>query len=134
VQLKRLAGFNESRRRIATRLDSELAVLDQSGDLLLTRHDPRVNPAPFGYTVLCRDNAARNGLVEHLEQAGIETRPVICGNLVRQPALKHVDYAVSGDLAGANRVMDCGLYWGTHPDMNDDDIGYIVKTVKAYFQ
>jgi dTDP-4-amino-4,6-dideoxygalactose transaminase len=59
---------------------------------------------------------------------------VICGNLVRQPALAHFDYRVSGDLAGANRVMDCGLYWGGHPDMTDDEVGYIVKTVKEYFQ
>ncbi len=134
VQLKRLTVFNEQRRRIASRLDRELAGLDQSGDLLLIKHDPRVTPAPFGYTVICRTPAARDGLVRHLEAAGIETRPVICGNLVRQPAVKYFDYRVSGDLAGANRVMDCGLYWANHPDMTDDDVDYIVRTVKAYFQ
>jgi CDP-4-dehydro-6-deoxyglucose reductase, E1 len=134
VQLKRLAGFNESRRRIALRLDRELAGLDQSGELSLIRHDPRVTPAPFGYTVICRTHEARDGLVKHLEAAGIETRPVICGNLVRQPAVAHVDYRVNGDLAGADRVMDCGLYWGSHPEMTDDDVEYIAKTVKAYFQ
>jgi hypothetical protein len=30
--------------------------------------------------------------------------------------------------------MDCGLYWGSHPDMSDEDVTYIVNTVKAYFQ
>jgi CDP-6-deoxy-D-xylo-4-hexulose-3-dehydrase len=134
VQLKRLAGFNENRRRTALRLDRELAGLDQSGDLSLIRHDPRVTAAPFGYTVICRTHAARDGLVKHLEAAGIETRPVICGNLVRQPAVAQFDYRVSGDLAGANRVMDCGLYWGSHPDMTNDDVDYIARTVKAYFQ
>ena len=29
--------------------------------------------------------------------------------------------------------MDCGLYWGTHPFMTEDDVGYIVATVKQYF-
>jgi dTDP-4-amino-4,6-dideoxygalactose transaminase len=134
IQLNRLAGFNENRRRIALRLDRELADLNQSGELSLIEHDPRVTPAPFGYTVLCRTRDARNGLVRHLEAAGIETRPVICGNLVRQPAMAHYDYGVSGNLAGANRVMDCGLYWGSHPDMTDDDVDYVAKTVKAYFQ
>ena len=134
VQLKRLDGFNESRRRIALELDKGLASLAQSGDLSLITHDPRVTPAPFGYTVLCRTHAARDGLVRHLEAAGIETRPVICGNLVRQPALAHFDYGVSGDLAGADRVMDCGLYWGSHPDMSTEDVTYIVNTVKAYFE
>lgn len=134
VQLKRLAHFNESRRRIAVQLNLSLTALEEDGHLSLIRHDPCVNPAPFGYTVVCKTRQSRNGLVRHLEAAGIETRPVICGNLVRQPALTHFEYAVSGDLAGANRIMDCGLYWGSHPDMTDDDINYIVETVRAYFQ
>jgi len=133
-QLERLTGFNETRRRVAAKLDQELAALDQSGDLSLIRHDPPVTPAPFGYTVLCRARAARDGLVKHLESAGIETRPVICGNLARHPALAHFPYKTSGELNGANRVMDCGLYWGTHPDMTDGDVDFIGKTVKAYFQ
>jgi CDP-6-deoxy-D-xylo-4-hexulose-3-dehydrase len=134
VQLKRLSGFNESRRRIAARLDAALAELRSSGHLSLIRHEPRVTPAPFGYTVLCRSQQARNGLIRHFEAAGIETRPVICGNLARQPALAHFDHGVSGELPGADRVMDCGLYWGSHPDMTDVEVDYIVETVKAYFK
>jgi CDP-6-deoxy-D-xylo-4-hexulose-3-dehydrase len=133
-QLKRLDGFNDSRRRIAQSLDQGLAGLQQTGHLSLIRHDARVKPAPFGYTVLCRSREARDGLVRHLEKAGIETRPVICGNLVRQPALEHFDYRVSGELSGADRVMDCGLYWGTHPYMTGEDVEYIVGIVKEYFR
>jgi len=72
-QLKKLPGFNASRRDIARRLDAGLAALDQAGDLTLIRHHPRVEPAPFGYTVLCRTRDARDGLRDHLEAAGIET-------------------------------------------------------------
>lgn len=133
-QLKRLDGFNDNRRRIARSLDQGLAGLQQAGHISLITHDPRVKPAPFGYTVLCRSREARDGLVRHLEAASIETRPVICGNLVRQPALAHFDYRVSGELAGADRVMDCGLYWGTHPFMTDQDVSYAVEVVKEYFR
>ena len=133
-QLKKLPAFNDSRREIAALLDAGLAALDQAGELTLIRHDPRVRTAPFGYSVLCRSRAARDGLRDHLEAAGIETRPVICGNLVRQPALARHAYRVSGDLAGADRVMDCGLYWGTHPFMSEDEVRYIVATVKSYFE
>jgi CDP-6-deoxy-D-xylo-4-hexulose-3-dehydrase len=83
--------------------------------------------------VLARSRAARDGLRDHLEAAGIETRPIICGNLVRQPALSDRPYRVSGTLAGADRAMDCGLYWGTHPFMTDDEVDYIAATVKSYF-
>ena len=133
-QLKRLEGFNASRREVARRLDAGLAPVAQAGHLTLIRHDPRVTPAPFGYTVLSRTQAARDGLRDHLEAAGIETRPVICGNLARQPALAHYDHRVSGELAGADQVMDRGLYWGTHPDMSGDEVDYVIATVREYFQ
>jgi CDP-6-deoxy-D-xylo-4-hexulose-3-dehydrase len=73
-------------------------------------------------------------MLTHLEAAGIETRPVICGNLVRQPALVHFEHAVSGTLAGADDVMDRGLYWGTHPFMTDEEIDYVVRAVKDFFR
>ena len=133
-QLKRLEGFNASRREVARRLDAGLAPVAQAGHLTLIRHDPRVTPAPFGYTVLSRTQAARDGLRDHLEAAGIETRPVICGNLARQPALAHYDHRVSGELAGADQVMDRGLYWGTHPDMSGDEVDYVIATVREFFQ
>jgi CDP-6-deoxy-D-xylo-4-hexulose-3-dehydrase len=133
-QLKRLAGFNETRRSIAGKLDQGLAPLAQKGLLSLIGYDKRSKPAPFGYTVLCRSHDERQQLVKHLEQSGIETRPVICGNLVRQPALEHFGHRVSGTLKGADRVMDCGLYWGTHPFMGDDDVRYIIETVTRFFK
>jgi len=132
--LKKLPKFNESRRDTARQLDAGLADLDRAGELTLIRHDPRITPAPFGYTVLCRTRETRDGLRDHLEASGIETRPVICGNLARQPGLAHRDYRISGSLAGADRVMDCGLYWGTHPFMSEDEVRYVVAMVKGYFQ
>jgi CDP-6-deoxy-D-xylo-4-hexulose-3-dehydrase len=133
-QLKRLAGFNEKRRSFAKRLDQGLAALAQAGVIDLIRHDPRSMPAPFGYTVLCKTSEARNGLRAHLEDAGIETRPVICGNMVRQPAIEQVRHRVSGQLVGADRVMDCGIYWGTHPNMTNDEIDYIIQAVIGFYQ
>lgn len=133
VQLKKLDGFNESRRNIARKLDDGLASLRARGSVLPMVFDQRCHPAPFGYPVLCRSPEERNGLQKFLEARGIETRPVICGNLARQPALRHFEHRVSGDLSGANRVMDCGLYWGTHPMMGDEDIQFILKSVEEYF-
>jgi CDP-6-deoxy-D-xylo-4-hexulose-3-dehydrase len=133
-QLKRLDGFNARRRELAQRIDRGLAALAQAGTLELIWHDPRSRPAPFGYTVLCRNKSERDALQTHLEKSGVETRPVICGNMMRQPAVKQFDHRVGGTLDGADRVMDCGLYWGTHPKMTDEDVDYIVKTVTEHFR
>jgi len=133
VQLQRLAGFNDRRRTIAARLSDGLASMVRRGLLAPMQFDQRCRPAPFGYPVLCRSTDERDGLRDALEGAGVETRPVICGNLARQPALQQVPHRVSGTLHGADAVMDRGLYWGTHPAMTDGEIGYIIDQVIGFF-
>jgi CDP-6-deoxy-D-xylo-4-hexulose-3-dehydrase len=133
VQLSKLDTFNERRRQVARQLDEGLLDLRQANVLTSMSFDERSTPAPFGYPVLCRSTDERNRLQQHLEASGIETRPVICGNLVRQPALKHFEHRTSGALTGADRVMDCGLYWGTHPMMADDEVEYVVARVKEFW-
>jgi CDP-6-deoxy-D-xylo-4-hexulose-3-dehydrase len=133
IQLTKLDAFNESRRRIGRRLDRGLSELAAEGKLGPMTFDRRCTPAPFGYPVVCRTNEQRNALQRHLEANGVETRPVICGNLARQPALKHFEHRVSGSLAGADRVMDCGLYWGTHPMMSEDEVDYVIDRVKEFY-
>jgi CDP-6-deoxy-D-xylo-4-hexulose-3-dehydrase len=133
-QLKRLEGFNAKRRKIAQRFDRGLAELQQAGQLQLVEYDPRCVPAPFGYAVVCRTREMCKGLRQQLEASGVETRPIICGNMVRQPAFAHLDYRVSGNLRGADQIMDCGVYWGPHPGVSDDAVDTVVEIVKAYFR
>jgi CDP-6-deoxy-D-xylo-4-hexulose-3-dehydrase len=133
-QLKRLEGFNERRRAVNARLLAALAPQIHNGDLVPMRVSQRVEAAPFGQTMLCRSRSVRDAFRDFLEQNGIETRPIICGNMARQPALAHLRHRVSGALSGADRVMDCGLYWGTHPMMSDEQVDYIISVVRRFFQ
>lgn len=134
VQLGKLDRFNQRRREIGTALDIALRPLCESGKLITMSFSERCDAAPFGYPVLCESTEIRNALQAHLEGRGIETRPVICGNLARQPAMNVVDHVVPAPLDGANRVMDTGLYWGTHPLMTADDVTYITKAVMDFFK
>ncbi len=132
-QLKRLTGFNERRNVVADALIAEFTPLIASGHFTPMQITPDTVPGWFGFPVICRDVATRKGLLGHLENKGIETRPIIAGNLARQPGTIRFPHRISGLLDGADRVMDCGLYWGTHPMMNEADIAYISQTVKEYF-
>ncbi len=129
IQLKRLDSFNEARRDVGEKLAEALRPITEKDILQIMQFDTRVSPAPFGYPVICQSTAVRDKLQAHLEAAGVETRPVICGNLARQPAMSHIPHRCANDLAGADRIMDCGLYWGTHPFMTSQDIDYIATRV-----
>lgn len=43
-----------------------------------------------------------------------ETRPIVTGNFVRSPSLKHYDYEVFETLDNANYIHDHGCYIGNH--------------------
>lgn len=59
---------------------------------------------------------SRDQLAAFLEERGVETRPVVTGNLARHPAtLRFDDVLVTGTLPGADAVHERGLYIGLHP-------------------
>lgn len=129
IQLRKLEGFNRRRCEMASLLNKRLLPLIEQG---IFRPMQPVAPAGtvwFGYPVICRDPRARKALKDHLDRHNVETRPIICGNMARQPAVAHVPHRVSGDLQGADRIMDCGLLWGLSPMMSNDDLDYLTDVV-----
>lgn len=58
---------------------------------------------------------ARDDLVAHLEASGVETRPIVAGNLARQPVCELFPDLQGMDLPGADAVHDRGFYVGLYP-------------------
>jgi CDP-6-deoxy-D-xylo-4-hexulose-3-dehydrase len=54
-----------------------------------------------------------------LEREGIQTRPVMAGNLVRHPMVRDAPHRVVGPLTEADRWMREGLLLGIHQDLTD---------------
>lgn len=57
----------------------------------------------------------RDALVNYLEEQGVETRPIVAGNLARQPACDVFPEIQDGELPGADIIHDRGFYLGLHP-------------------
>lgn len=133
-QLTKLESFNRRRVEIAARWIEDLHPLIEEGVFRPMRSTPGTDSTWFGFPIVCRDRAVRDGLQKHLEANGIETRPVICGNLARQPAFQNIPHRIAGELKGADRIMDSGLFWGSHPLMKDEEIQYVSEKVKEYFR
>ena len=132
VQLRKLESFNMRRREIASRWTTRFHAPIAAGLFRPMQVTPGTDAAWFGYPVVCRDSTIRNALLAHLRAAEVETRPIICGNMARQPAMQRVPHRVSGVLAAADRVMDSGLLWGTHPLMTDAEIDYVGDVIAGF--
>lgn len=64
-----------------------------------------------------RDDApvSRSTLIECLEAAGVETRPIIAGNLARHPAAASIAHRRAESLAVSDSLLESGLMIGCHP-------------------
>lgn len=127
AQLDRLQSFISKRRENWAYLHSELDGLP----LEFVEATPGSNPSWFGFAFL---TAERNKLAQYLESKGIGNRPIMGGNLLRQPAYKNIEHRVVGSLDGANRIHEQGLWIGCFPGITRDMMDYTIETMKGYFK
>lgn len=78
-------------------------------------------PCWFAFPILVAKEApfTRDQIAIFLDASGVETRPILAGNIARQPIMKHFKDIVRGELPGADEVNDCGFYVGLSPVQDD---------------
>lgn len=69
------------------------------------------------------------GLVDFLEQRGVETREML--PLTNQPAYR--DWCREGDYPVAKWINESGFYVGCHQDLTEYELEYVGATIGAYF-
>ena len=76
---------------------------------------------------------SRRELQVHLEEAGIFTRVVFSGNVMRQPMMRGVRYLGDpDDCPNADQIMEHGLMLPCHPTMSDEDCAYLYQTLEDF--
>lgn len=109
VQLARLDAFNKHR---GENRDAFVRALGDNPLIDLPAVPEESSPSWFGIPMFVSGDH-RQSLANYLEDNGVETRPILGGNLLRQPAFNR--WRPQGPFPGADRVHDHGLYVGLHP-------------------
>ena len=146
VQLGRLAGFNSNRRKNYDLMSEALA--PHRHIIAPAAATAKADPAWFGLPLLLSAPYAyqRDALFAHLEARGVETRPIISGNFLRQPVCqesrepgsKH--YGACGvdvdpdDYPAADYIHLHGMYIGLHPGtvMSADDVSALTDAIASF--
>ena len=131
VQLRRLDEFNEQRRHNARALLEALRDLGDELEFVAEQEGGR--STWFGFTVMTKDAATRKALSDHLEARGIETRPIVAGNLAIQPAFRDSPHRTVGSLANATGVGQRGLFIGNHPNLDERRLEHITQAFRSFF-
>jgi len=78
----------------------------------------------FATPIICNSPESRATYLKRFKDAGIETRPVIAGDITQQPFWK--DRYASRKMIGVRYIHDCGFYCGNCPDYSEEEIETIV--------
>ena len=79
-----------------------------------------------------------NGLARRLDEKKIGHRRFFGGNLVRQPALVQLRkerpgaIRVVGELTGADRLMNDGIFVGVYPGLTTPMLDYVIEVVQSF--
>lgn len=91
--------------------------------------------SPFGFTCVLNKsvNFSAKEMRKFMEDKGIETRSIICGNIVKQPALESYKY-ISTYCVVADRVMKDGFSWGNHQHVNEEAREYVYDVICEFME
>jgi CDP-6-deoxy-D-xylo-4-hexulose-3-dehydrase len=95
-------------------------VLRANDDLIPLNHDHMTRLSPFAFPVLCKTPELRAKYMQRFTEADVEIRPVIAGNIARQPFYRHQNGHYK--LPGADFVERCGFYFGIYPELTRADL------------
>ena len=132
-QLPRLDGLVEHRRSLAAYFNDALAPYRDWLHLPVSKADAR--HSYFAYPITVKEGApfTKRELAAFLEGKGLETRPIESGNMALQPAMKRINYRVSGDLRNAQYIHDNGFFFGTHQGIGEAEREAIVSYFHDFF-
>ena len=125
AQVDRLDHFVALRNRNFQRLYDGLR--EHEDRLILPVAEERAEPSWFGFPITVRPGTSRDGLVQALEKANIETRSVFAGNITLQPGYSGIEARIHGDLANTDRVMRDTLFVGVYPGLGDVQIDFMIE-------
>jgi dTDP-4-amino-4,6-dideoxygalactose transaminase len=121
VQLDRLPDYNEARRSNAAYLDDALADAE-----VVTPTEPDDRRHVYHqYTVRTDD---RDGLADHLEDAGVGTGVYYPTPIHQLSAYDHVTH----EAPVAERLAEQALSLPVHPNVSDQDLRTIASTINDY--
>ena len=133
AQLDKLPTFIEKRKQHFKLLFDHLQ--RYSDYLQLPSWAAKADPAWFAFPITVKPAApfARTTLTRYLEARRVETRVLFAGNILSQPAYRHIKRRVVGELPNSDLVLRRTFFVGVYPGLDERRIGYMLETFDRFF-
>ncbi|MFH1225451.1 MAG: lipopolysaccharide biosynthesis protein RfbH [Candidatus Diapherotrites archaeon] len=133
VQLERLPQFVKSRKRNFDFIVSSLRPFEKF--LQLPEETKNSEACWFAVPLTIKEGApfSRRDIVDFLEKKNIETRPLLGGNILKQPAYNGMKFR-STPLPNTDYFHDNSFYIGCHPGLTHEMLDYIACSFGEFFK
>lgn len=134
AQIQKLPGFVEARKRNFAALYERMKAFEEF--LILPRWSPKADPSWFAFPLTVRDTAPflRTELTRYLEERQVETRVLFAGNILSQPAYRHIERRVAGALPNSDRVLRGTFFVGVYPGLDEARLNYMLDVFARFFR
>ncbi|AFZ16093.1 DegT/DnrJ/EryC1/StrS family aminotransferase [Allocoleopsis franciscana] len=130
VQLEKFEEIEQRRIQSKKRLQG---ILEEYVEGIKVPNElPEATTCWFGTPIVCPDSESKRSLVEYFEKNKIQTRNYFAGNILLQPAYKHLENAEN--YPNANVVLDRVFFIGAAPHYHEQIFEYIQERLKARFE
>jgi CDP-4-dehydro-6-deoxyglucose reductase, E1 len=127
-QMQFLDNNIKTRERNFLRLEK---IMKDNEDLIMLKHDHITCLSTFAFPIVCKTPELREHYLSRFSGAGVEIRPMIAGNMQRQPFYKKY-VKECYDLPGTDFLHDNGFYCGNYPELTETDIETISSCLYKY--
>jgi CDP-6-deoxy-D-xylo-4-hexulose-3-dehydrase len=134
IQLKKLKKFTQKRKQNFKFLFENLQ--NFSDDLILPQSLPDADPSWFVFPITVKQTSKhkRSNLIKFLEKQGIETRPILAGNISSHPAYDKIKFRKFGKLNNSELILNNSFFVGVYPGLDQTSLEYIVNCFKLFFK
>ena len=75
----------------------------------------------FGFSLICKKNELRSKIINKLEKASIEYRPIVTGNFTKNNVMRFFDFSIHDQLKNAEKLDKSGFFVGnSHTDLKNE--------------
>ena len=132
-QLQKIDDFSEKRARLAGMFSSFIKKRDNLISMPHV-HDKAV-PSWLALPLMVRRDApfTKQEITAHLESSGVETRPIVTGNVARHPVGQLFPEFKTRDFPGADEIHERGFYIGLSPFHSEENMERLIEVFSSYF-
>jgi CDP-6-deoxy-D-xylo-4-hexulose-3-dehydrase len=102
--------------------------IKENSDLIPIEHQHISQLSPFAIPIICKTPELRKKYLTKFAESNIESRPMIAGNIQKQPFYKKY-VSEFCDLPNSDFLHQCSFYCGNYPELNNGDLMTIKTTL-----